>query len=701
VSCASTQILYPNINITSHLSTALVLLLYHKPSPLLRMDFGADAVESSGREGAIDSRPPPTDLAHHLSRTTKNRNASSMKAFYKYFSIPGISQLAGGLPNNYYFPFDTLEAKVARPDRWEPTPNKPVDPPPTDDDATVLSSKVKRLGVGAKSSPLNQPQDAITVPHTSEQANPIKKIDLSTALQYGTAQGYPPLYYFIRQLTQEHMHPNCPYKGGPEVILTCGNTDGFSKVLQALVDDWSEETDWVRDKPNMLVEEFCYMNAVQGARPKGVGVIPVKIDDEGMLAEGPGGMRDVLETWDCKKGKRPNLMYTVAMGQNPTSGVLSLQRRREVYALAQKYDVIIVEDEPYWFLQYPTSTSRNSTTTSHASNTSFNPHEEMFANGEPRPASWKSSGYDFLDSLVPSYVSIDVDGRVLRLDTFSKTVAPGCRLGWITGQPDLLERILRITETSTQQPSGFVQSMIAELILGPDQHGLQVPTSSQTKTKDGKGGLPSGSGWKADGWVRWLEGLRGNYERRMTEMCRILDSGKYLVKTGRRPSLLSSAMDSEAEAEAEDEWSVVEKTQLYSFDWPVGGMFLWLKIHFESHPLYSTYSKSGQLGRLSKALWVFWTTQPYLVLVSPGLLFCPTDEIAAKEGWKYFRLCFAAIDEDKVGAASKGVAEGTAAFWRIKDKKVIEKLIEDDGEGEEGVERRAGLAHLAQMIGPC
>ncbi|KAJ8602922.1 hypothetical protein MRB53_042306 [Persea americana] len=243
----------------------------------------------------MDERTPPKDLSHHLSRSAKARNASSIKEFYKYFLIPGIGQLAGGLPNNYYFPYDTLEAKIARPDRWRPTPNQPIDPP----------DKVAEL-----SSPLNQPQDHILVPHSSDQKNPIKKIDLVTALQYGTAQGYPPLYYFIRQLTQNYMHLNCPYKDGPEVILTCGNTDGFSKVLSTFTEEWFEG-DRVEDRQGLLVEEFAYMNAVQAAKPRGMNIVPVGIDDEGMRADGPGGLREVLENWDCKKGKMPHLMYTV------------------------------------------------------------------------------------------------------------------------------------------------------------------------------------------------------------------------------------------------------------------------------------------------------------------------------------------------------------------------------------------------------
>lgn len=385
------------------------------------------------------------------------------------------------------------------------------------------------------------------------------------------------------------------------------------------------------------------------------------------------------------------MLTHTSMGQNPTSGVLSLQRRRDIYALCQKYDIIIVEDDPYWYLQFPTATSQNTTTTSDPANTSFNPDITLLTTGEPRPENWKSSGFDFLDSLVPSYINIDTDGRVLRLDTFSKTVAPGCRLGWITGQPAFLERILRITETTTQQPSGFVQSMIAELLLGPDHSGI-----AETMKKNGKGGLPSGSGWKVDGWVRWLEGLRGNYERRMNHMSRILDDGKYAVKTGRRGSFTDLlAEDSDGDA---DEWSVIEKQQIYSFDWPVGGMFIWLQVHFSEHPLYKHYAGKNQLPRLSKALWVWWTKKPALVLVSPGTIFSPTPEIAAKEGWKYFRLCFAAIDEEELGKVTKRLADGVQSFWAVRDAKIIEDLLDEDEKGEAAGE---DVASLAQMMGPC
>ena len=148
------------------------------------------------------------------------------------------------------------------------------------------------------------------MPKVSKNENVLRKIDLESALQYGTAQGYPPLYSFVRQFTRENMHPNVPYEGGPEIILTCGSTDGFSKSIEALSNAWSEG-DPIALREGLLVEEFAYMGAIQTARPRGMNIVPVAIDEEGMCAEGVGALSDVLENWDTSKGKRPHLLYTV------------------------------------------------------------------------------------------------------------------------------------------------------------------------------------------------------------------------------------------------------------------------------------------------------------------------------------------------------------------------------------------------------
>lgn len=439
------------------------------------------------------------------------------------------------------------------------------------------------------------------------------------------------------------MHPNVPYKDGPEIILTCGNTDGLAKSLEALTNAWQEGRDSISEKEGLMCEEFAFMQAVQASRPRGLNIVPVKIDSEGMTADGPGGLSDVLENWDPRRGKRPHIIYTVTIGQNPTSSNLSVTRRKEIYALCVKYDVIIIEDDPYWYLQYP----------------STDPAAFAAAKHDSCPLlRQKSSGYAFLDSLIPSYLSVDYQGRVVRLDTFSKTVAPGCRLGWITTQPALCERLLRITETSTQQPSGFVQSMIAQLIMGPQQ-------------PDGvRGGA---QGWKTDGFVRWLEGLRGNYERRMQTMCQILTSNAHFVKSGRRPSLIN---------EDEDEWAVVSKSRMFSLTFPMGGMFIWLHLHLETHPL----AHKVPLPKLARALWIHLTTPKYLVLVAPGELFAPTEEIRLEKSWMYFRICFAAVDDDLLEGMSWRFVEACRSFWRKKNVDDIEELAAQEGaEGMEGL----------------
>ena len=186
----------------------------------------------------------------------------------------------------------------------------------------------------------------------------------------------------------------------------------------------------------------------------------------------------------------------------------------------------------------------------------------------------------------------------------------------------------------------------------------------QSANDGGRGGAKDGAGWQVGGWVRWLEGLRGNYERRMQTMCTILEDGKYLVKSGRRQSL------------PDDEWSVVEKTQLYDFIWPLGGMFIWLQLNLKSHPLF----KKTTPEKLARALWIHLTTKPYLVLVSPGTIFSPTDVIKKEKGWDFFRLCFAAVDEPDVEDTSLRFVDGVRAFW---GKKSLDDIEEDVVWGED------------------
>jgi DNA-binding transcriptional MocR family regulator len=361
---------------------------------------------------------------------------------------------------------------------------------------------------------------------------------------------------------------------------------------------------------------------------------------------------------------------THSVGQNPTSGILSLERRKDLIQVCNEYDIIVIEDEPYYYLQFPLP-----------SDSTANVGDEQAP--------------PFLSTLVPSCISLDTQGRVIRLDSFSKTVAPGCRLGWITAQAALIERLARITETTTQQPSGFVQSLVAELLVGQAK-APQDPPGSIGAARE-RGGAQEPPAWSHAGWIRWLAGLRAQYQTRMEVQTGVLAAGRELV-----------ALSRDDDDDDDEGWSHVAKTPIYSFVRPAGGMFVWLRFHFETHPLWSQYSSPSPSSRstsspatspvgparLSHALWLFWTTPRYRILVAPGAMFAvdattttgPGGSSAGGEGsWRFFRLTFASAPRGVLAAATQRLVDGARDFWAITDPRVVERLVEDDERSPEGL----------------
>ncbi|MBE3042672.1 hypothetical protein IMZ48_08865 [Candidatus Bathyarchaeota archaeon] len=215
-----------------------------------------------------------------------------------------------------------------------------------------------------------------------------------------------------------------------------------------------------------------------------------------------------------------------------------------------------------------------------------------------------------------------------------------------------------IAETTTQQPSGFVQGLIAQMILGHQTETVKgfLSLSATERT--------TFTGWSMDGWVRWLSGLRGAYERRMTRMCDILDAGKDRIR----------------DVAASRTTVVVHKTPRLSFAWPRGGMFAWVQVHLENHPLFEQEGLTmlrftGQ--NLADALLMFLTKVPYKVLAAPGRMFAATQDVSATRAWRYFRLCFAAETEDRVDDCSRMFVRGVADFFEIDDILAMEKLVEE------------------------
>lgn len=524
-----------------------------------------------------------------------------MSGFFCVAVCLAIRSHPTGLPFPAYFPFDTLEASVAKSARLVP----PLAAEFHSLSPTAASSLLSRFSFDEQTPPVPDTNDSpihVSIPKYSPPAvGPGNLIDVATALQYTDMNGLAPLASFINDFALNHLHGGrIPYSN-PGILLTCGNTDGLGKAISLL----GERGD------NMLVEDFTYPNSIQTAAPYGIGIVPIGMDVEGIRSDGPGGLRDILEHWDSRvQGRRPHLMYTVTVGQNPTGSTLSLARRRAIYALCERFDIIIIEDDPYWYLQF-TSTPFSST---------------------PRPGK-----YPFLESLTPSFMTLDTAGRVIRLDTFSKTIAPGCRLGWITAQPEFITRLTDITSSSTYAPSGFSQAFVITLLHN----------------------------WGMSGWVDWLAALRDVYALRKDNMC------VALAKHASTPT----THDDDA-----DDAVVVATKPMYEFVSPDGGMFVWVRVRIEEHPAYKSFTRSRTKLEMMTALWGF-VADTQLALPCPGWIFAASERIKQREAAEMMRFCFAAVEEVEVGEATERWGRGVQVFWGMSEGDIVAWL---EGKKEKG-----------------
>ncbi|KAL6711995.1 Aromatic/aminoadipate aminotransferase 1 [Coniothyrium glycines] len=318
--------------------------------------------------------------------------------------------------------------------------------------------------------------------------------DIATAFNYGQGSGSAQLLRWMTEHTE--MVHNPPYEDW-RCTMTVGSTSALDMTLRMLT------------KPGdmILSEEYTFSAFVETARPMGVRVCGVPIDSEGLL---PAELDQILSHWDpaTRCARKPHLLYTVPSGQNPTGATQSAERRRALYKVYQKHDLYIIEDEPYYFLQMQPYTGPN-------------------APDVPPPASHAA----FLESLVPSYLSMDTDGRVLRLDSFSKVIAPGSRCGWVTASQEVCDRFSKHADLSTQNPAGMSQLILYKLL---DEH------------------------WGHAGYLDWLIHIRMQYTKRRDTI--LAACAKYLP-----PDVMA--------------WKP-----------PMAGMFHWLQVDFRKHPDYPAKS---------------------------------------------------------------------------------------------------------------
>ena len=362
------------------------------------------------------------------------REPCKLKQAARHLKKPGIISLGGGLPCAEYFPFESISMKI---------PSVEAGFSEAATHSSGYEAKIGKYDVSRGDS----------------------EYDLSIALNYGQATGSPQMMRWVTEHTELVSNP--PYADW-KTCLTVGSTSALEQALRLLCD--KERGDAI------ITEEFSFSTALETAWPLGVKTFGVRMDAEGLL---PESMDEILSNWDEKArgSRRPHVLYTVPSGQNPTGATQGTQRRKDIYAVCQKHDVFIIEDEPYYYIQMP-------------------PYQGGTSAAKPTPTE-----DEFLSSLIPSLLSMDVDGRVLRMDSFSKIVIPGSRLGWVTGSDQIIERYIRHAEVANQGPSGLSQAVMHKLL---DQE------------------------WGHDGFLKWLMYLQQQYTGRRDTMMAACD--KYLPK---------------------------------------------------------------------------------------------------------------------------------------------------------------------------
>ncbi|MEE8564741.1 MAG: PLP-dependent aminotransferase family protein [Atribacterota bacterium] len=243
--------------------------------------------------------------------------------------------------------------------------------------------------------------DPATFP-TEELNEVVKQIlakNSACALQYSSTEGLTELREFILNWLAEVKDK----AGLDNIMITSGSQQGLDLVSKVLLNPGD----------TLIVELPSYLAALNAFRSYGGEMVGIPMDDEGMQI-------DILEETLTKlknNRKKVKFIYTISNFQNPAGVTMSLTRRKKILEVAKKFEVLILEDNPYDKLRFE---------------------------GEP----------------IPSIYSLDNEGYVISLGTFSKILCPGLRLAWILGNKEIIEKLV-IMKQATDLCTTVLNQLIA------------------------------------------------------------------------------------------------------------------------------------------------------------------------------------------------------------------------------------------------
>lgn len=215
------------------------------------------------------------------------------------------------------------------------------------------------------------------------------------ALQYGPTDGLTPLREKIAKRMEKF-----GFKSEVEnILITSGSQQGL---------DFSARV-FLNEGDIVICESPSYLGAINAFKACMPKFVEIEMDAEGMIME---DLEEVLKTRENVK-----MIYVIPDFQNPTGKTWSIERRKRLLELANKYDLPIIEDNPY---------------------------------GDIR----------FEGEIPPSIKSFDTEGRVIFLGTFSKTFCPGMRIGWVIADEEILHKYNFIKQGADLQTSSIAQRQI-------------------------------------------------------------------------------------------------------------------------------------------------------------------------------------------------------------------------------------------------
>ncbi len=233
----------------------------------------------------------------------------------------------------------------------------------------------------------------------SKIAGKILMTNPALALQYGTTDGYPKMRECARARAQKVNSVN----DNDAILIMTGANQGIDLTAKALLNKGDK----------VIVENPSFIGSLNAFRTYECSLVGVRVEDDGMSME---GLEEAL-----KNNSGVKFIYTIPTFQNPTGRTASLEKRKKTLELASKYDVLILEDNPYGDLRF--------------------------------------SGED-----VPTIKSLDTEGRVIYAGSFSKILSPGMRLGYIVAPEAIAEKIEILKQVNDVHTPMLTQLMCVEFM---------------------------------------------------------------------------------------------------------------------------------------------------------------------------------------------------------------------------------------------